>query len=456
MARLTKLCHRRPREPFLLTDETLPGTKELELPTDPSKYPFELAAILADRLRGAKQELVTQWLERITERVTLETKRIFPTHQLLNHVPLLIEGVAGYLKRPERDIDSRAPVVAKAMELGALRHAQGFDAYEILKEYEMLGEIVFAFLRETAGTISGDYSRTEFLVCWERLSQAMELIRQATMSHFLRLSSAQINERENRLRRFNRTVAHELKNNVTAIVAATTALSEKWVDPSERKEFEEIIARNADGLQHVLGNLESLSRTEADSRHCRHVMLPEAAQEAVRELQDAARAKGVKVRVADDMPPIEVDAAVVELCLMNYVSNGIKYSDNAKPDRWVSIEASIEGPDAEHDREVVIRVSDNGIGIPADSREHLFREFYRAHGETVTEAEGTGLGLSIVRETVESIGGRAWAEFPEDAGSVFAFSIPSRRSDDLEATKTSSDPVKETSASLSSQEARTT
>jgi signal transduction histidine kinase len=392
--------------------------------------------------------------QRITERVNIETRRIFPTHQLLNHIPLLIEGVAGYLKRPERDIDSKAPVVAKAMELGALRHAQGFDAYEILKEYEMLGEIVFAFLRETADTISGDYSRADFLVCWERMAQGMELIRQATMSHFLRLSSAQIHERENRLRRFNRTVAHELKNNVSAIVAASTALSEEWIDPSARKEFEEIIARNAGGLQHVLGNLESLSRSKGDSRHCRHVMLPEAASEAVRELQEAARAKGVNVRVADDLPSIEVDAAVIELCLMNYVSNGIKYSDTAKPERWVSIDARIEGPATERDREVVIRVTDNGIGVPAGSRENLFREFYRAHGETVTEAEGTGLGLSIVRETVESIGGRAWAEFPEDAGSVFAFSIPARRSDDVKATEDSGDRIEATSASIATEEAQ--
>jgi len=422
------------------------------LPTDPSKYPFELAAILSDRLRTAKQELVTRWLERITERVSIETRRIFPTHELLNHIPLLIEGVAGYLKRPERDIDSKAPVVAKAMELGALRHAQGFDAYEILKEYEMLGEIVFAFLRSTAETVPGDYSRGDFLVCWERMGQAMELIRQATMSHFLRLSSAQINQRETRLRKFNRMVAHELKNNVSAISAATTALSEEWVAPSDRKEFEEIIARNADGLQHVLENLEALSGTDGDSRHCRHVMLPEAATEAVRELQDAAKAKGVNVRIADDMPPVEVDAAVVELCLMNYVSNGIKYSDNSKPERWVSVDARIEGPDTEHDREVVIRVTDNGIGIEADKRQRLFEEFYRAHGETVTEAEGTGLGLSIVRETVESIGGRAWAEFPEEAGTIFAFSIPSRRRDDMKATRDSSDPVEETSASLARQE----
>jgi signal transduction histidine kinase len=406
------------------------------VPADPFAYPVELAATLADRLRTAKQDLVTQWLNRISARVAISTRRVFPSHSLINHVPLLIEGIAGYLKRPERDIDAKAPVVAKAMELGALRHNQGFDAYELLKEYEMLAEILFDFMAQCAEEIPEDVPRGDFLACWQRLAQAIELIRQATVSHFLRLQSAQINERETRLRRFNRTVAHELKNKVHTITNAASALSEDWVSEAERRDFERIIATSAEGLKRVLANLESLSRTQADSRHCRNVLLPEAANEAVRELKEAAQAKGVEVRIAEDLPPIEVDAATVELCLMNYVSNGIKYSDRAKGERWVAIEASVEGPDTENDREVVIRVHDNGIGVPADKREQLFQEFYRAHGDTVTDTEGSGLGLSIVRETVESIGGRAWAEFPEDkAGSVFAFAIPARRSDDFVATE---------------------
>jgi signal transduction histidine kinase len=404
---------------------------------DSSTYPVELAASLADGLRSAKQELVTQWLDRISSRVAISTKRVFPTHELLNHVPLLIEGIAGYLKRPERDINTKAPVVAKAMELGALRHAQGFDAYEILKEYEMLGEIIFAFLATSAEQIREDFPRRDFLACWQRTSQAIELIRQATMSHFLRLSAAQINERETRLRRFNRTVAHELKNNVNAISSASTALSEAWFDVSQRKELEGVIAKNADSLIRVLANLESLSRSQADTRQGRNVLLPEIANEAVQELKEAAKAKGVHVRIADDLPSIEVDAATVELCLMNYVSNGIKYSDSAKGERWVAIEATVQGPDTEKDREVIIRVSDNGIGVPADSREQLFKEFYRAHPDTVTGADGSGLGLSIVRETVESIGGRAWAEFPDDTGSVFVFALPARRKDDVRATEDS-------------------
>jgi signal transduction histidine kinase len=407
--------------------------------TDPLRdqlagYPLELAATLSDRLRSAKQELVTQWLGRISARVSISTKRVFPTHELLNHVPLLIEGIAGYLKRPERNIDSKAPVVAKAMELGALRHAQGFDAYELLKEYEMLGEIIFAFLVECAEDMPKEIPRRHFLVCWERVSQAIELIRQATVSHFLRLSAAQINERENRLRKFNRTVAHELKNNINAIASASEILAETWADDTQRKEFELIITKNAEGLKRVLSNLESLARTQADSRHCRNVLLQEVATEAVRELREAAKAKDVDVRIADDIPSIEVDAATVELCLMNYVSNAIKYSDSTKGERWVAVEAVFEGPDTERGREVVIRVSDNGIGVPANKREQLFQEFYRAHDDTVSCADGTGLGLTIVRETVASMGGRAWAEFPEGAGSVFAFSLPSRRRDDIEAT----------------------
>jgi len=412
--------------------------------TDPfryplARYPLELAATLSDRLRSAKQELVTQWLDRISARVAISTKRVFPTHELLNHVPLLIEGIAAYLKRPERNIDSKAPVVAKAMELGALRHAQGFDAYELLKEYEMLGEIIFAFLAECAEQMPETIPRRHFLVCWERISQAIELIRQATVSHFLRLSAAQINERENRLRKFNRTVAHELKNNVNAIASASEILARAWADEAQRKEFEAIITKNAEGLKRVLSNLESLARTQADSRHCHNVLLQEVATEAVRELREAAKAKEVDVRIADDLPSIEVDAATVELCLMNYVSNAIKYSDSTKGERWVAVEAVFEGPDTERGREIVIRVSDNGIGVPADKREQLFQEFYRAHGDTVTCADGSGLGLTIVRETVASIGGRAWAEFPEGAGSVFAFSLPSRRRDDIVATNDQSE-----------------
>src|SRR3954465_4877481 len=93
-----------------------------------------LAAILAERLRAGKHELTEQWLTRNASPVSLESNRVFPTPQLLDHVPLLLDGVADYVQNPAAEIGVHMPVVAKAMELGGLRPPRGFDAHEIPKE----------------------------------------------------------------------------------------------------------------------------------------------------------------------------------------------------------------------------------------------------------------------------------------------------------------------------------
>jgi signal transduction histidine kinase len=186
----------------------------------------------------------------------------------------------------------------------------------------------------------------------------------------------------------------------------------------------------------VLENLIALSRIDADSRQQRNVLLPQATAEVVRQLRDAAKLGGVEVRVDPTMPAVEVDAAAVELCLANYVSNAIKYADRDKPERWVDISAELVVSTAARPGELLVRVRDNGLGVPVDGRARLFEQFFRAHGETVTGVEGTGLGLSIVQETVASLGGRVWTEFPDEGGSVFGFSLPSRREEDAAAAGT--------------------
>ncbi len=395
-----------------------------------------LARALATHLRDAREELVRRWLDRIVARVALDPQRVFPTTELLNHVPILIDGIADILAQPELSVDENVPLVPKAMELGALRHSQGFDAYEILKEQEILGAIIFSYLADIADDIAVEASRRDLLECWQRISHALELIRQATAGHFLRLAGERVREREERLRRFNRMVAHELKNRVGAIRGASSFLPEPWVDDTQRQRFQRMISENADGLQHVLENLEALSRVSSDARQRHNVLLPQAVAEAARQLRESAQARSVEVVIAESLPSVEVDAAAVELCLINYVSNAIKYSDSKKPLRHVHISGELCFGAGENSGELVVRVSDNGIGVPADARDGLFGQFYRVPGETVTAIEGTGLGLSIVKDTIESLGGRAWAEFPEGGGSVFLFSLPSRREEDAAAAGT--------------------
>ena len=394
-----------------------------------------IASTLADRIREAKNDLTYTWLERIAARVNIERNRIFPTDALLDHVPLLVVGIADYIENPVDDIASDMPVVAKAMELGALRYSQGFDAYEILKEYELLGGVLFTFTERCLETIDSACSRSELFTCAHRLFRAIELIQQVTTTHFLRMASETVREREERLRGFNRMVSHELKNRIGAIQGAHALLGESWVDEAQRTKFIGMIGENAEAIRALLDNLVTLSRIDADARQSRHVELPQAAAEAVRQHRELARARGIRVHLAEELPRIEVAAAAVELCLSNYISNAIKYSDPQKPDRWILIEGELQRRD--HDGggepELVVRVRDNGLGLPAGSEKRLFQRFYRAHEETASAIEGTGLGLSIVRDTVETLGGRAWAERNDDGGSTFVFTLPGRRAADVEA-----------------------
>jgi signal transduction histidine kinase len=390
-----------------------------------------LARVLAVRLREAREELTGRWLERIAARVSIDANRVFPTHDLLNHMPLLIDGIAAFLEDPAEEISADIPVVGKARELGELRYQQGFDAYQIFKEYELLGGVLFTFLAGVVDEIDMPCSRAELLRCAHRVFRAVAIIQQVTTMHYLRRNAEQIREREARLRAFNRTVSHELKNRLGAIRGAYSLLREPWVDPPQRDRLMSMIGDNTEGIQEVLDDLVELSRLDGAARQQqRNVVMSKAAAEVARELREHAQSRDVTVRLAPDLPDVEVNAAAVELCLTNYISNAIKYSDPVKPDRWVEVRGRVQQGAADGaTQELVAEVWDNGLGIPGDALSKLFQPFFRAHGE-VARVEGTGLGLSIVRETVQSLGGRAWVEPNPDGGSVFGFALPCRRSGD--------------------------
>lgn len=386
-----------------------------------------LATVLAGRLRVARDDLTRRWLDRIVARVSIDPNRVFPTDALLDHVPLLIDGIADYLEDPADEISADVPVIAKAMELGELRQSQGFHAYQILKEYEILGGVLFSFLVRTVDEVPDDCTRSELLACGQRLFRAIAVIQQATTTQYLRIADDVVHEREGRLRSFNRMVTHELKNQIAAVQGAVAMLLEPGVadDAQQRGTFLEIIERNTGSMHGMLQDLLSLSRTDGDSRKHRHVRLPEAVKEVSRQLRQMAEERDVRIKTAARIPDVEVDAAAIELCLVNLISNAIKYSDTGKTERWVEVSARLQ------DADLLLTVNDNGVGVPYAERERIFEQFYRARGSD--GLEGSGLGLSIVRETIERAGGRVWVEFKDgssDGGSIFNLSIPARRVED--------------------------
>jgi signal transduction histidine kinase len=391
-----------------------------------------LAGALAAEVRAHREDLTRRWLDRIAARVELDPNRIFPTDELLNHVPMLMDRIADYLEDPREEISADAPVAGKAIEMGELRWMQGFDAHEILKEYELLGGVLFAFLVRTVDEVDEECTPSELLACAHRLFRAVSVIQQLTTMHYLRLAAERVDEREQRLRGFNRMVTHELKNRIASVLGAGQLLADPEIasDDRQRARFAQMVVQNAEGMQAVLENLLELSRMDPGARRQRNVLLPRVAAEVCRQLRDMAASRGVKVRILP-LPEVEVNAAALELALTNYVSNAIKYSDGAAEERWVEVEGRVEAAEREGGAGLlVIEVRDNGLGVPQEKRQQLFTRFFRAHGDTVTGVDGTGLGLSIVRETVEAMGGRAWADFDGERGSRFCISLPYRRAAD--------------------------
>lgn len=385
-----------------------------------------LASELARRMRDAREEITGEWLVRIAERVSLAPNRVFPTNDLLDHIPLLLKGIADHLENPADTVAADSLVVAKGMELGALRYNQGFAEGEILKEFEILGSILFSFISSELPSIGEPGTREDLMTCAHRVQNAVSLLHQAAVTEFLQLLKRQLAEREDRLHAFNRALSHEFRNKIGAAHGAALLLDLAELDDVERRRLRGIVTRNLGSMRGMIDNLVELSYLSRETRQHRYVRLPAAAAEAVRLLADAAEDKRVEVRIATGIPDVEVSSAA-ELVLSNLLGNAVKYSDPAKPERWVEVRGHVKPPDEKGRGEIVVEVADNGVGVPEDDRLLIFDRFYRVTA-TAQDVDGSGLGLTIVQDVIASLGGRVWADFPGEGGSVFAFSLPSRPS----------------------------
>jgi len=135
-------------------------------------------------------------------------------------------------------------------------------------------------------------------------------------------------------------------------------------------------------------------------------------------LRSLAEEKGLRflTDVADDIPVARGDPGRLTQCLMNLTGNALKFT----PSGEVCIGAARQGD------QIVYRVSDTGIGIPAEQIDNVFAEFRQVDATVTREFGGTGLGLSISKKFIEMHGGRIWVESQVGAGSTFFFTVPLR------------------------------
>jgi signal transduction histidine kinase len=377
-----------------------------------------LAATVADAFRRSRLELVQAWLERIASYRAAHPARS-PSVEMVDRMPALVDGIAWYLEHPTDAIDTATPAVASAIELCTLRHQQGLDTRDVLEDYMLLGEVLFDYLKLT---VDDGRDGDDVVVCGHWLFHAIMLIEITTTSHFIRLEREQVAEREGRLQAFNRAVSHEIRNRIGTVINAgeLLAVSDR-LSPADRVRFAHIITRNAQEMRVTVDNLLVLARLEDDPGELRYASLRQVLTEVIKQVEALAKAARIDVELPEAVPDVDVNAAI-QLVLTNYLTNAIKYRDPGVPRCFVRLAVTVQPRDGS-EPELIVRVEDNGLGVPLEKRALLFQRFFRAHDRSRTQ--GTGLGLSIVRETVKALGGRAWADFPEK-GSIFAFAVPCR------------------------------
>lgn len=207
-----------------------------------------------------------------------------------------------------------------------------------------------------------------------------------------------------------RSVSHDLRTPLTAILAAGDALGSASIDDEDRTALTATVVGETERLARLVDKLLDLSRLEAGAATpspdwC---AVDEVIDAAIRTQQDPSR---FVVSVASDLPLLEVDGAQLERALANLLENAARFS--APHD--VQVRARAVGS------RLVVRVVDRGPGIPARDRRRVFEPFHRSADAT---GQGSGLGLAIVKGFVEVNGGRVDVESLPGQGTTFVIDFP--------------------------------
>lgn len=219
---------------------------------------------------------------------------------------------------------------------------------------------------------------------------------------------------------FLANVTHELKTPLAVMQAAGENLADGRVNNKERlKAYGDHIYTESIRLRKMIEKLLDVAKT--DSRQSlaepQAVQLNRVLNEYLKEHIDYIESKGftLETTIAEELPMVMIDVENFETIVGNLLENAIKYSHKEK---FIRISLGKEG------QQVVLKITDRGMGIPKKSQKHIFEKFYRAEDVLTANTKGHGLGLSIVKNLVEVNGGNISVKSEVKKGSCFIITFP--------------------------------
>jgi signal transduction histidine kinase len=231
-----------------------------------------------------------------------------------------------------------------------------------------------------------------------------------------RAAAEKLAETDHEKSEFLALVSHELRTPLTAVKGFVDTVLVHWDGlPDERRR--ELLTRastNADELGRLVGQLMEFARSEARPIELAPVELSVrgAVDTALHDLAPVVAEHVVDVDVPHDLA-VEADTDAFNHVLVNLLTNAVKFSPSGSR---VVVRGDREGSD------VVVSVSDEGVGIPSDEQERIFDRYYQSSAGD--GGRGTGIGLTIAQRFTELHGGRIWVESEPGHGSTFSFTLP--------------------------------
>lgn len=228
-------------------------------------------------------------------------------------------------------------------------------------------------------------------------------------------------ERANRLKsEFLASMSHELRTPLHTIIGFSELLIEELEGPlnPKQKRFAGYIHRDSKQLLDLINDILDLSRIESGriELNCEHFDISECVEEVVASVRPSAERKSLSLEsLVNTTAPAFADRLRFKNILVNLLSNAVKFT----PEHGrISLEVAFR------DRDLLVLVSDNGIGIAEEEQKAIFDKFHQVGSTTKGVREGMGVGLAITKNLVEMHGGTLSVESELGRGSQFAFTLP--------------------------------
>jgi len=234
----------------------------------------------------------------------------------------------------------------------------------------------------------------------------------------------ELQERENFRREFIGNISHELKTPVFNIQGyLLTLLDGALDDPEINRKYLKRANKSVDRMINIIEDLEVISDLESNrvQLNLSHYDIVQQVREVFELMEETAAERRLKLELkaeSERLISVHADRAKIEQVLINLIGNAIKYGNE---------EGRVSVSFFDMDQNILIEVSDDGIGIPEDDLPRVFERFYRVDKSRSREAGGTGLGLAIVKHIVEAHKQSINVRSSENVGSTFYFTLKKGR-----------------------------